>query len=427
MANFQTALQKQEEYQQSEYDAKLKYEKKIVSRLKTNCKPYFNYLKSKCKLRKTVGNLRGPLGKLSQNPQETADILANFFQSVFTEEQFGPLTEECYSSKVDIDSVMEDLHILPCDVKKVLLELDINKSMGPDNVHPKLIKYLGSNDNFVECITLLFNTCIKEESIPNIWKRATVIPLHKKGSVHLPDNYRPVSLTCILCKVYEKFIRKHLLRYLADLISVKQHGFVRGKSCLSNLLETLDEVNEILAEAGCVDGLYFDFAEAFNSVFHHRLLVKLEAMGVNIHFRNIISDFLSNRTMKVSVGDAKSEEKAVLSGVPQGSVLGPLLFLVFINDLPDDLKQIVKLFADDLKMTVNPRDLADIQLDLNKLYLWENKWLLKFNVSKCFVLHIGKSNPRNAYDFSKSVLKSIDKEKDLGVFFNKRLDFSDAK
>ena len=187
---------------------------------------------------------------------------------------------------------MEDLHILPCDVKKVLLELDINKSMGPDNVHPKLLKYLGSNDNFVECITLLFNTCIKEESIPNIWKRATVIPLHKKGSVHLPDNYRPVSLTCILCKVYEKFIRKHLLRYLADLISIKQHGFVKGKSCLSNLLETLDEVNEILAEAGCVDILYFDFAKAFDSVSYHRLLVKLEAMGVNIHFRNIISDFL---------------------------------------------------------------------------------------------------------------------------------------
>ena len=226
--------------------------------------------------------------------------------------------------------------------------------------------------------------------------------------------------------MYEKFIRKHLLIYLADKINVKQHGFVPGKSCNSNLLETLDNINDILAEAGYVDILYFDFAKAFDSVSHHRLLIKLEAMGINDHFLNIIGNFLSDRTMRVSVGDAKSEEKLVLSGVPQGSVLGPLLFLIFINDLPDDLKQLVKLFADDVKMIVNPEELTDVQVDLDKLCIWENKWLLNFNVSKCFVLHIGKYNPENSYNFGSSVLKTTDKEKDLGVIFNRKLDFSDA-
>ena len=130
--------------------------------------------------------------------------------------------------------------------------------------------------------------------------------------------------------------------------------------------------------------------------------------------------------MQVAVGDARSQDKSVLSGVPQGSVLGPLLFLLFINDLPDGMKQLVRVFADDVKMIVNPNNMAEIKFDLDKLCVWENLWLLKFNVSKCFVLHIGKHNPGNNYIFSSSTLKTIEKEKDLGVIFNKGLDFSDA-
>ena len=199
MENFQTSLHKQDGYQKCEFEAKIKYENKIIKKIKSNSKPVFKYLRSKSKLKKTVGNLKNPSGKLSDSPQETADILADFFHSVFKAEPYGPLTEDAYMSNKVITGAMDDLVISQCDVKKLLLDIDINKSMGPDEIHPKLLKFLAADENFLKALTKLFNECVKQEVIPNIWKTALVIPLHKKGSVNLPDNYRPVSLTCIMC------------------------------------------------------------------------------------------------------------------------------------------------------------------------------------------------------------------------------------
>ena len=321
---------------------------------------------------------------------------------------------------------MKDFVLSQCDVKKLLLEININKAMGPDEIHPKLINFLSHNDNFVKAITKLFNCCLQQETIPSIWKTALVVPIHKKGSVHEPNNYRPVSLTCILCKVYEKLIRKHLLIYVSGIINAKQHGFVPGKSCLSNLLEAIDVVNDFLSEENCADVLYFNLAKAFDTVSHNRLLIKLQAMGVNQQFLNIIGNFLTGRTMQVVVGNAVSDTKPVLSGVPQGSVLGPLLFLLYINDLPDCVKSIVKLFADDLKMIVSPFEFCNTQLDLNALHVWESKWLLKFNLEKCYVLYLGKHNPHNVYNLSGTVLNATKEEKDLGILFNDKFNFNDA-
>ena len=132
--------------------------------------------------------------------------------------------------------------------------------MGPDNLQPKLLKFLAENSDFVSALTVLLNKCIYQECIPTVWKNAVVIPLHKKGSVHLSENYRPISLTCILCKLFETLLREHILSYVSGVIANKQHGFTMGKSCLSNLLETLDLVNEYLSDGNCVDILYFDFS-----------------------------------------------------------------------------------------------------------------------------------------------------------------------
>ena len=158
---------------------------------------------------------------------------------------------------------------------------------------------------------------------------------------------------------------------------------MRGRSCLSNLLETLDRANEIMAEGNCVDLFYFDFSKAFDTVSHYRLLVKLEAMHFSRNVLNILRDFLSDRVMQVKVGDAISKAKPVMSGVPQGSVLGPLLFLLFINDLPQCMINQIKIFADDVKMVVDPKQIETIQRDLNELCMWESIWLLKFNLDKC--------------------------------------------
>lgn len=423
MEKFQTALNKQKEYEKVELEEKLKHEQKIVRNLKYNCKPLFRYFKSKSKTKKNVSSLKTESGKLTESPAETAEVLANFFQSVHSFEEFGPLHEYCYKNS-EVNNIMSDLNICSAEVKILLSKLDVSKSMGPDEIHPKLLKYLSGNVDFVNTITILFNKCIRDENIPNIWKTATVIPLHKKGSIHLPSNYRPVSLTCILCKVYEKFIRTHILNFVKDHINSSQHGFLQGKSTLSNLLESIDTINEFLSESNFADILYLDFSKAFDTVSHYRLLIKMENFGISTNIINIVKDFLSDRTMKIKVGSAFSKSQHVPSGVPQGSVLGPLLFLIFINDLPNSIKSFVELFADDVKLLVGPCMQDIVQTDLDELSEWEDTWKLKFNVDKCKVLHCGRNNTKFKYKLNNKDLDEITEERDLGVVFNQSFDFS---
>ena len=296
LANFNVASYKQKVYENAEIKAKMKYEKKIT--------------KSKSNIRKSVNKLHKSDGSETKSPLETAEVLADFFHSVFQPEPFGPLPKDCYSkrSKVLPESdflfnyfLENELLVHPESVTKLLKELDVNKSMGPDGVHPKLIKYLSQDQSFVDAIVLLFRACITERCIPEVWKTAIVVALYKKGSVHNPNEYRPVSLTCILCKVYEKLVREYILEGIEKAISSKQHGFTRGRSCLSNLLETIDVVNDLLAEGGCADILYFDFSKAFDSVPHHRLLIKLKGFGIPDYILDILEDFLVGRSMRVKV------------------------------------------------------------------------------------------------------------------------------
>lgn len=422
METFQTALHKQSEYETVEYEEKLKHEQKIVENLKYNCKPLFRYLKSKSKTNKNVSTLKDEFGKLTESPAETAELLAHFFQSVHSQEEFGPLFENCYKSEVN--NVMSDLTISEEGVRLLLSKLDVSKSMGPDDIHPKILKFLATNESFVNALTILFNMCLKDEKLPNIWKTATVVPLHKKGSIHLPSNYRPVSLTCILCKMFEKFIRTHMLDFLKDRIVNNQHGFVMGKSTLSNLLESIDAINEFLTEGNSADILYLDFSKAFDTVSHYRLLIKMKNLGISNNIINVVKDFLSNRSMRVKVGSSYSQSHNVPSGVPQGSVLGPLLFLIFINDLPDGIKSFLQLFADDVKLLVGPSMQDIVQADLDSLTDWEEIWKLKFNVDKCKVLHIGTNDTKYNYKLNNKGLDEIVEERDLGVVFNNFFNFS---
>ena len=422
MVMFNAAEYEQRMYQNAEIKAKIKYENKVTKLFKLNCKPLFNYLKSKSVLRKSVERLKTDDGSETKSPSETAEVLADFFQSVFKPEPFGPLPQDCYT-ECNNDYFWSKFMVHPESVAKILGSLDISKAMGPDGVHPRLLRYLSENSSFVDAVVLLFSACASEQYIPEVWKTATVVALHKKGSVHSPNNYRPVSLTCILCKAYEKLLREYILDGVEQVLSSTQHGFMKGRSCLSNLLESIDAVNDLLAEGGCADILYFDFSKAFDSVPHHRLLVKLRNIGVPEEIIGILEDFLVGRSMKVKVGDAFSEIKYILSGVPQGSVLGPLLFLLFVNDLPEGIKAIIKLFADDVKMIVNP--FINLTADLKLLELWESRWCLNFNVDKCMVMQIGSCNPKNQYLFGGVPLRCVESEKDLGVVFNTSFNFED--
>ena len=204
-------------------------------------------------------------------------------------------------------------------MKEELLKLDHFKSMGPDMVHPKMLASLGEIPEFVTALTTLYNKCFQDGAMPLIWKSANITPTHKKDSTTDASNYRPISLTSVICKLYEKFII--IFQYVNDKISNKQHGFVPGKSCLSNLLESVDIINEMLGDGEDVDIFYLDFQKAFDSVPHHRLLIKLESMDITNKTLSVISDFLSDRTFNVRLyyytTASVSATHRVTSGVPQ--------------------------------------------------------------------------------------------------------------
>ena len=424
--NFSIAHEADSKYAKVEWSSMTKYEHKITSLLKENCKPFYAYLRSKRILKTRVGCLSKPDGSTTQNETETAEVLADAFSSVFVDEPEGPLQQECYHSSENVDEI-EDIDISLSEVAEELKKIDVNKSQGPDSIHPKLLKSLAGNMDFVAALTELFNVCASTGNIPLAWKEANVVGLYKKGSKKDALNYRPVSLTSIVCKVYEKFLHRHILQHIENKISSCQHGFVQGKSCFSNLLESVEKMLTIVEEGFPVDIFYMDFWKAFDTVPHFRLLTKMESMGITGKTLNIIRDFLSGRTLRVCVGQGTSRIRFVLSGVPQGSVLGPLLFIIFINDLPNFLNGTPKLFADDLKLIVDASKTEDIDADLKSLERWEQLWLLKFNIEKCKVLHLEfNENPNNQYTFNNiALVKTGEKDKDLGIFPDANLLWTD--
>lgn len=422
--NLNLALQKQGQYDRKQHEKVQEYENKIVKNIKTNPKIFYKYLNSKRKVKESVSALKDKNNRFTESPKDTANLLADFFSSTFVKEPFGPLEEEFYKNG---EEVISDLEITVPVVKKILQKLNPSKSMGPDNINPKLLVSLADNENFISAVTGLFRKCFQSGSIPLQWKTANVIALHKKNSKTTASNYRPISLTCIICKAYEQIIRTHIFQHVISAISKKQHGFLPGRSCLSNLLESIDFINDMIAEGECVDIFYLDFQKAFDTVPHYRLFIKLMSFGICGKMLTAIRDFLSERTFKVVVGDSTSESYEVSSGVPQGSVLGPLLFLLYINDLPEKIKNYVALFADDLKM-ISKSSTKDLnQCDINSLVEWQDKWLLTFNTNdnKCKIIHVGKDNPCNQYYMGEVLLPAVDSEKDLGVLMSKNRKWND--
>ena len=383
--NFRKAIDTQYLFEQAARNAKSNYEQQLAQNIKHNPKKFYSYLRSKRKVNKSVGSVVNPVtGNRTDSPSETAQVFVDYFSSVFKEETFGPLTEDCYDIYPGVSSI-SDFEIDESEVKQLISTVHPFKSLGPDEIHPRILQTLGENPLFTKAIVELFKSCVRLHKIPTVSKYAILIALHKKGPVLDSENYRPVSLTCILSKVYEKLLRKHMLCHVARYISPSQHGFVEGRSCLSNLLETLNEITRIMESGDAVDIIYLDFRKAFDSVSHGRLLIKLQKFGIVGNLLKIVEDFLSDRWMAVRVGSATSSWKQVTSGVPQGSVLGPLLFLLYVNDLPNAVSSTTKLFADDVKLIGNAESPDKIQEDLNSLADWEHKWCMSFNVKKLFV------------------------------------------
>lgn len=291
------------------------------------------------------------------------------------------------------------------------------------------------NTSLAEPLSRLFNKCLLNGIFPDIWKRANVIPLYKKGDATLCNNDRPVSLLPCISKVFERIIFQNMFKYLKDnkLITEKQSGFTPGDSTTNQLSIICHNIYSALDEGDEVHGVFLDFTKAFDKVWHRRLIYKLCRCGINGSSLKLITSYLQNRKQRVLLSSTESSWREITSGVPQGSVLGPLLFIIYINDICDSIESDIYLFADDcslfLRVRRHRRKAAKIiNSDLLKISKWCKDWLLILSPSKTVSLFFSRKHNvllEEPLMINGNVIKMVDTHKHLGITLNKTLSWSE--
>lgn len=331
-------------------------------------------------------------GKLVSDSKGKAEILIQQFRSVFTIDKSTSIPKTTKYTKESI----QQLIITTKGLEKLLKDVNPSKASGPDGIPNRILKECASE--IAPGLTAIFQTSIDTGLLPEDWLNANISCVFKKGDKHAAENYRPVSITSVPCKLLEHIICKHILKHLDKhrVLTSLNHGFRSGYSCETQLLVTLKDFMKAFDAGLQTDIAILDFSKAFDTVPHNKLLSKMEEYGIRGPLNNWLNMFLTQRKMKVVVEGEQSEEVKVDSGVPQGTVLGPLLFLCHINDLPDTVKSSVRLFADDclLYRTIKTeKDHKLLQEDLANLEDWANKWGMRFNAKKMLYLEHQKQRP----------------------------------
>ena len=360
-----------------------------------------------------------------------AEIFNNYFMSVFKNENVDSVPN--LPQKMLITEPLNNIEITRGMVEDKLLKLKVDKSPGPDGLHPRILKELGQVISYP--LKIIFSKSLEEAHVPTTWKLANVKPIYKKGLKSDKANYRPVSLLSVLNKVLETLISERIVDYLMKngLISKYQHGFVKGRFCLTELLEALEIWVDGLDNRISVDVVYFDIMKAFDTVPHRRLLTILGSFGISGNLVKWIEDYLSGRLQRVVINGCSSSWSLITSGVPQGSVLGPLLFLIFINGLTEVIDSHIRLFADDTKifrLIRSGNDCDLLQNDILRLNQWAERWQINFHSEKTKVLRIGKYHPAPEIEYfmlndtgNRKMLNFVTEEKDLGVIIDVNLNF----
>ena len=280
--------------------------------------------------------------------------------------------------------------------------------------------------------SFLFQASLDQGVVPPDWKTANVVPLFKKGDKSKAENYRPISLTSITCKVLEHVVFSNIMSHFDKfkVLDDAQHGFRKNRSCVSQLVTTLFDFVNTLNNKEQTDAILLDFSKAFDKVDHLGLISKLAHYGIRGPLLEWTSSFLIGRKQCVVVDGKASKLTDVLSGVPQGTVLGPLFFLIYINDISKNLSvgTKIRLFADDslLYRTIrSAKDCEILQKDLNTLQQWEKLWKMEFHPGKCYLLQISsKKNPVNfVYNTHNTALTKVDSAKYLGVIIDSKLNW----
>ena len=390
-------------------------ERQIARDCKTYPKRFYSYINSARRSRSSIGPLRRN-GELVVDHREQADVFNQHYSSVFTQSN-----TEVPEFTSDGTHKIDDITITEENVKNAIDQLNEFSAPGPDDICNKILIEL--KNELALPLSSLFRKSMDDSRIPDDWRLSNVTPIYKKGTKSDPVNYRPVSLTSNICKLMERVVNVSFSSFLnTHVLNNTQHGFRGGRSCQTNLIEFFDKVTGWLDEGDSVDVLYLDFSKAFDKVNHQMLLAKLKAAGVEGKLLAWLEDWLLGRRQRVVVNGEKSEWAMVVSGVPQGTVLGGPLFTVFIKDVDGVIVfAFIRKFADDTKAACKIQSIEDavkFQSDIDRLVKWADESDMQFNQSKCKILHLGKNNPRFKYTMNGSPIAEVESEKDLGVWFD---------
>lgn len=362
-------------------------------------------------------------GKIHYLNKDKAEILNNYFisQSKVLNEN-DPLPNITFLH----NPLLRTICLTTIDVANVINSLKPNKAVGPDQIHNCILK--AASSYIVEPITRFFNRCLIESKFPKPWKIAHITPLYKKGPKEVCSNYRPISLLSCVGKVFESCVHKYLLAFLTEnnIITPSQSGFIPGDSTVNQLVSIYNDLCSSFDNALTTQAVFLDITKAFDRVWHRGLLHKLEAVGIVGPLLKWFSDYLSDREQSVVIHGEMSNFKTVPAGVPQGSVLGPLLFLIYINDIVDNIQSVIRLFADDTSLSLaleNPQIRADVlNQDLIFIQEWSYKWKVTFNHTKTEVVNfIQGSDYGEQLVFEASNLESTGEHKHLGVVLQSNL------
>lgn len=356
-------------------------------------------------------------------------MLNSFFHSCFNTSQ--PPIASLRSNTTDH---LEDNLCTEEEVFDLLSSLDTTKSSGPDGVSAKMLKYTATS--ITPSVTKLFNLSISKCKLPSMWKKSAIVPIPKSKDTSDPSNYRPISLLSLLSKLLEKHIYGLINHHLQSLsfFSNSQWGFSAGRSTVTALIKCVDDWLKALEEGKEICAVFFDYRKAFDTVPHQPLIAKLRALDLNHPIVCWLQDYLCDRTQSVVVGGASSDPLPVLSGVPQGSVLGPLLFLIYINDLPGivfNSTSCINLFADDVLLyhvITSAADYTVLQDMICRLEQWSITNYLSLHPLKCKYMIVSRkkspSLPTEPLQLLGSELEQVRSYKYLGVLLTSDLSWS---
>ena len=396
-------------------------------------KKFWNYVKRTSKSNR-IHEVLTSGSSVSSDAKTKADMFNKFFFDQFSEPSTYD-TDICFSTDNEFD-----IDFNPSRIKTLLDAINTSKACGPDEIPGIVLKTCSSTLAFP--LSIIYKLVYNTGSVPLQWKLSNIVPIFKKGESKIVSNYRPVSLLCIASKIMEKIIHEELLLKVVPLIDKRQHGFLPNRSCATNLTILIDDITKSLHNNTGTDIICFDFAKAFDSVSHDLILHKLKTkIKIDGRLLKFLQDYLRHRKQRVVLDNIASEVLDVHSGVPQGSILGPLLFILFINDIYSQLDPVtrINLYADNTKLwrPINTeQDCKALQNDVNMLQQWCINNKMKFNINKCYALTVTETNyllisklpfSKFFYTLNDKIIDYTCEERDLGILMNPKFNFDDHR